>query len=206
MSAEFLLSRIVDVVAGWSPAAGVSDHGALTGNADDDHTQYLKEKASGGIASELPEHNHTEAAEGGTLLASAAGAYNSIDQAISTSGEAIVTMDSETFDTDGYHSTLSNTGRFTIPAGLGGLFGWAVNLRISDNTEGYVVVRKNDTTILGLISLYNGAETLNARGVSMSGIIDLAATEYIELKALGVGAKNIITTTQPWFAIWRIGD
>lgn len=35
------------------------DHGGLAGLADDDHTQYLKEKASGGLALEIPNHDHT---------------------------------------------------------------------------------------------------------------------------------------------------
>lgn len=38
----------------------LGDHGALEGLADDDHPQYLKERASGGLASEVPLHaqNH----------------------------------------------------------------------------------------------------------------------------------------------------
>lgn len=48
-------------------SVGVSDHGALTGLTDDDHTQYLKEEASGGLASEVPDHTHQSAAEAGTL-------------------------------------------------------------------------------------------------------------------------------------------
>jgi hypothetical protein len=43
------------------------DHGSLSGLTDDDHTQYLKEKASGGTAAEVPEHDHSAAAEGGTV-------------------------------------------------------------------------------------------------------------------------------------------
>lgn len=46
---------------------GVTDHGALTGLVDDDHLQYLKEKASGGTAAETPVHTHQAAAEAGTL-------------------------------------------------------------------------------------------------------------------------------------------
>ncbi len=48
-------------------AGGVTDHGALTGLADDDHTQYLKEKASGGTAAETPTHTHEAAGEAGKL-------------------------------------------------------------------------------------------------------------------------------------------
>jgi hypothetical protein len=44
------------------------DHGAdLAGLGDDDHPQYLKEKASGGTAAEVPEHTHGSAAEGGPI-------------------------------------------------------------------------------------------------------------------------------------------
>jgi hypothetical protein len=45
----------------------VGDHGSLTGILDDDHTQYLKEKASGGAASEIPLHTHTSDSDGGTM-------------------------------------------------------------------------------------------------------------------------------------------
>jgi len=51
------------VAASWT----VIDHGTLTGLADDDHTQYLKEKASGGVAGETPEHVHQAAATCGQL-------------------------------------------------------------------------------------------------------------------------------------------
>jgi hypothetical protein len=44
-----------------------TDHGTLSGLGDDDHGQYLKEKASGGAASEIPTHTHQSAAEAGQL-------------------------------------------------------------------------------------------------------------------------------------------
>ena len=48
--------------------AGQLDHGAaLAGLADDDHGQYLKEKASGGTAAEVPTHTHEDAANAGTV-------------------------------------------------------------------------------------------------------------------------------------------
>jgi len=43
------------------------DHGGLAGLADDDHVQYLKEEASGGLASEVPDHTHQAAATCGKL-------------------------------------------------------------------------------------------------------------------------------------------
>jgi hypothetical protein len=49
------------------PEAGAVDHGTLSGLTDDDHSQYLKEKGSGGIASEIPVHTHEDTDECGTL-------------------------------------------------------------------------------------------------------------------------------------------
>ena len=43
------------------------DHGGLGGLSDDDHAEYLKEKASGGVAAEVPTHDHSVAAEAGTI-------------------------------------------------------------------------------------------------------------------------------------------
>lgn len=42
------------------------DHGSIGGLADDDHTQYLKERASGGLGTETPVHTHV-AGQGGQL-------------------------------------------------------------------------------------------------------------------------------------------
>lgn len=42
-------------------------HADLSGLSADDHTIYLKEKASGGTASETPVHDHSAAAEAGTV-------------------------------------------------------------------------------------------------------------------------------------------
>lgn len=48
-------------------AGDIIEHGELLGLTDDDHTQYLKEKASGGVAGEVPTHTHADAANAGTV-------------------------------------------------------------------------------------------------------------------------------------------
>ena len=48
-------------------AGDIIEHGELLGLTDDDHTQYLKEKASGGVAAEVPAHTHADAANAGTV-------------------------------------------------------------------------------------------------------------------------------------------
>ena len=56
-----------DIAEHLADTTAPHDHGHLGGLGDDDHTQYLKEKASGGTAAEVPTHAHTGAAEAGTL-------------------------------------------------------------------------------------------------------------------------------------------
>jgi hypothetical protein len=55
-------------------SGGQLDHGlAITAASllDDDHTGYLKEKANGGLAAEVPTHTHADAANAGTVAHSA---------------------------------------------------------------------------------------------------------------------------------------
>jgi len=46
---------------------GTVDHGSVGGLGDDDHTQYLKEKGSGGLAVETPEHSHLNSSQAGLV-------------------------------------------------------------------------------------------------------------------------------------------
>ena len=48
--------------------------------------------------------------------------YNTTDQTISTGTWTSITYNSETLDSDGFHSTSSNTSRITIPAGKAGKY------------------------------------------------------------------------------------
>jgi hypothetical protein len=48
--------------------------------------------------------------------------YNSAAQTISNAVLTAITFNSENFDTDGFHSTSSNTSRITVPSGKGGYY------------------------------------------------------------------------------------
>ena len=60
---------------------------------------------------------------------SGCGLRQSSGQSISSATQTDVTFDTENFDTDGYHSTVSNTARITIPTGKSGYF--LVNARVA---------------------------------------------------------------------------
>lgn len=56
-----------DEITAYANQQGTLDHGSMSGLSDDDHTQYLKEKASSGAASEIPIHTHASTDQAGTI-------------------------------------------------------------------------------------------------------------------------------------------
>lgn len=111
-----------------------------------------------------------------------------------------ITWDTEDYDTDGYHSTSSNTSRITIPAGLGGMY-W-VTYRISQagaDNQWQTWVHKNGSSTVryGELTVLNNATVGPSSGLSFPMV--LAAGDYIELIAFqnrtGGTALNFITAT-----------
>lgn len=90
-----------------------------------------------------------------------------------------VTFDTEQYDTDGYHSTATNTSRMTIPAGKAGYYLLTGRMRWDANTTGsrYIIFSKNGT---------NYDSTGSAIYASMyqihSIVLYLAVGDYVELQ------------------------
>lgn len=108
--------------------------------------------------------------------------FQSAAQSIPASTYTAVTFDSESFDTDAYHSTSSNTSRITIPAGKGGkyLFTRKINWAGAIGAGSYVIYKmyKNGTD---LASFGGYAMTSNGQmAVADAMIIDAVATDYFE--------------------------
>jgi len=141
---------------------------------------------------------------------SGAGAYNSSDLAFNTGAETALTMNTDAFDTDGYHDTGSNTSRLTVPTGKDGYFLWTVNIRLTSFVDTYIAVRKNGSggTILGLVSNADN-NSLSVQAMAASGVVSLVATDYIEMYGLAAGAVNADAPGSgptPWFSISRLGS
>jgi hypothetical protein len=105
----------------------------------------------------------------------------SANQTVSNATDSIITFEVETFDTDGFHSTSSNTGRITIPTGKGGKYRFSYTHRWAGNATGFRntgikingVSGASYSTFLNLTStrlVYNGSYVLN-----------LAAGDYVEM-------------------------
>jgi hypothetical protein len=108
-------------------------------------------------------------------------------QSIATGTDTVVTFNSEFFDTDGFHSTSSNTGRITIPSGKGGKYlfiasAFFVNLASGKEARFY----KNGSQLL----TYGWTSASGVAGSSIVAIINLVATDYIEFRVVQGSGGN----------------
>ena len=123
--------------------------------------------------------------------------FNTASISTSNNITTTFTFDSEAYDTDAFHSTSSNTGRITIPAGKGGKYLISGNMQFDVNTTGDRLAQlfKNGSFDRQII----GSGTTNSSGYSnfvqtFSFQLSLSAADYIELKGKqnSGGALNMI--------------
>ena len=119
---------------------------------------------------------------------------NSGPKTLTTGTSTIITFDTEKFDTDAFHSTVTNTGRITIPSGKGGKYLFTAKVVFQGNATGvrYASFKKNGTTqyrIMTLQAVTSGAPDVT--GYTMSQVFDLVATDYIELVCLQTSGGNL---------------
>jgi hypothetical protein len=96
----------------------------------------------------------------------------------------VINLPNEEIDTDGFHSTSTNTGRMTIPSGKNGKYLYVVQTDIQSISNGsyYIIYpRKNGSGLNGI----NRGFTQNAGGGSVAGgtiatVLDLVATDYLD--------------------------
>jgi hypothetical protein len=107
--------------------------------------------------------------------------FGTTAQSIPNATNTIMTFDSESWDTDGFHSTSSNTSRITIPSGLGGKYLVTMNMAPELNGIGarYMELYKNGSR---LIICYGVNATSTAYiGLYSAFVVDLVATDYLEI-------------------------
>jgi hypothetical protein len=91
----------------------------------------------------------------------------------------VVNWATETFDTDGYHSTSTNTSRITIPTGKAGYFQVGAVVQADDNTTGIrrMNITKNGTNFK---SVYFTPSASNP-SLTIDVIISVAEADYLEV-------------------------
>ena len=110
--------------------------------------------------------------------------------------------DAEDRDTHNFHSTSTNSSRFTIPTGLGGLYVVNAFAEFASDTTGSRAMRitKNGTTSRDLLLL--GASTTAWRASAAQRWI-LAANDYIELEVWQSTGANLNLTAARVELLWE---
>jgi hypothetical protein len=137
----------------------------------------------------------------------------SVAQSIANASEVTILFDTEDYDTDGFHSTSSNTSRITIPTGKGGKY--LVTMQAMVNSVGYPTQGGFNKNGANLITTYTAAVAGSGQPsrpcVQISQQFSLAAGDYIELfiyQATGAAADvtgNNYTPNATRFAVQYLG-
>lgn len=109
-------------------------------------------------------------------------AFNSTAQNIATATWTSMTLNSESYDVGGLHSTATNTSRLTIPAGGGGVYIITAHVGFTNSSAGggrLLRIRLNGATTLGAEVLCLPSPTY-AAGLSATVQYKFAAGDYVE--------------------------
>jgi len=122
-------------------------------------------------------------------------AYKTSSQTLSNNTATAFLFDSEEYDSDGFHSTATNTSRFTIPAGKAGKYLVHANLSSINDWSGaqYIILYVN-----GALYSSNGYnadgriawQTITANMINSSAVISLAVADYLEIYILHTSGGN----------------
>ena len=128
------------------------------------------------------------------------------DVALTNGSVVYLTFDTEDYDTDGFHSTSSNTSRLTVPSGQAGYYRLAAaSLTTSSPGDGYCVFRKNGTTLMATGAWTNAS---NAGHAAATTTLQLAEGDYMEFGIrVGAGSKSAIDAgvADPFFEMVKVG-
>lgn len=119
----------------------------------------------------------------------------SANQSVNDATYTAITFNTESFDTDGFHSTVTNTERITIPSGKGGKYLFVATADIAANATGIRQAGfwKNGSIQKGQVAL--SAASAGETKLTVSAIYDLVATDYIEFYVYqnSTAARNVLS-------------
>jgi hypothetical protein len=148
-----------------------------------------------------------QAPASGTTFAGTRLIQGSPHQSIANNTATALTFGTETFDTDAYHSTVSNTSRITIPAGKAGYYSLYGQVTW-DNTNAMsteIRVYKNGNTEHNVYAPY----WVNSGGyysVQISDVLYGAVSDYFEIFVFqNIGSPQTIIGAQTYATAAYLG-
>jgi len=134
--------------------------------------------------------------------------YASSAQTISNATDTKLAFANETFDTDSFHSNVTNNTRITIPTGLGGYYRVTANSGFLSNATGrrIMAIALNGTNVSQVETTANASAEPAA---SITDIYSLAAADYLEINVYQTSGGNLNTSgaaAREFFQVQRIGS
>jgi hypothetical protein len=116
--------------------------------------------------------------------------YNTAYQSIPNNTDTIITYNSENFDTDSFHSTVTNTSRITVP--LAGKYLLTVSIGFAANGTGYrfATIKKNGTAFAPLDIRTSPSAVYDVQ-LNNSVTVNAAANDYFELQVFQNSGGNL---------------
>ena len=117
--------------------------------------------------------------------------FNSASITLSNNTATELTYDSETYDTDAYHSASPNPARITVPAGKAGYYLIYASVEFNSNVTGAreLQVRKNGS-LTNSSGFYQGFSS-GGFIANVSSLIYLDVADYVSIYALQVSGGNL---------------
>lgn len=132
-------------------------------------------------------------------------AYNSTSQNIATATWTSMTLNSESYDVGGMHSTSSNTSRITVPSGGGGIYIITAHVGFTASSSGagrLIRILLNGATTLGA-QIFCAPSATHDGTIMTSVQYKLAATDYVECQVYQDTGGILACTCVEFAATWQ---
>ena len=135
---------------------------------------------------------------------------NSAAVSIANTTVTALTFNTETYDTDAFHSTSTNTDRITIPAGKAGYYLINYNINYAANGSGFrncgIRINGSGTGIDNVAYIKGFSDEENS--LAASTVYYLNAADYVSLHTYqnSGGSLNAIGVGRTYFEVIRMGS
>lgn len=136
-----------------------------------------------------------------------ASAYRSTTLSLTADTAVIVTYANESYDTDGFHSTSTDTSRMTVPSGKAGKYLCIVNFFATGGSSRFIMYPYKNGSNAG--GSPNWSYVIDNRGFGNAGaatglwVMDLAVADYVEVALYS--ATNTATLQESTFQFVYLG-
>lgn len=179
---------------------------ATTGDPTADFLEVVKDPAGSPVNYKMTWHDFLMIAQPDLW----ARVYNSGNLTIPTATPTALTFDSEREDAYGFHSTVSNTSRLTIPTGLNGLYILLANCEFDNHVDGDRQIRLviSGGTEVGRTARWPKTGVYNTMYIA-AALYWLTAGQYAEAQVYQNRGGDLdvmaVGNYSPEFCILRVG-